>query len=518
MDHILIHEFAVKWLDKYRDLKTTEREVIENFADECFAIGFEMDCGQSLEDAYPRQNLLNDYSKLDSHIEEIIDIKLLGSAIFSKWRGITHWSYSESLLSEENRPWFIVALSRLALLTEPNGFCPFVLKGKAKKIRIISNNVGYGPPPNPDEEVEQQLTLCDDGRVWFSGYNFIYESDGYKRGRQKQFKLEKEKADTVFYAFTRFFSGEFIDIFATDIGTWEMTITNQDDEEFVFRGSLCADYEIDGTDLSELLRDELGIEHLFVFDGDEKPDIVNRIKVEYHHHTLIKTEMPISETADHAIWAYYEHLIIDRTTETMRHQQKIGSECVITREYYVKDGIADFLDNIDADSLFEYIEGNPEDVSIDPNETKDYTITVDFKKRPHLILTGTFDKRGLPEDWPELSEEISSFMAFYGLGEILDPLNYRKARRRPSDYIFCSATFEENGKPYYYLADEDHYKVGDLVEVTSGYDGHTSIVRIEKIEYFSEEDAPYPIEKMKHIVRIYSERGDENGNNGNTSI
>lgn len=83
----------------------------------------------------------------------------------------------------------------------------------------------------------------------------------------------------------------------------------------------------------------------------------------------------------------------------------------------------------------------------------------------------------------------------------MDPFNYGKTRRKPSDYIFCSAMFEENGKSYYYLADEDIYKVGDLVEVPSGYDGHSSIVRIEKIEYFSEEDVPYPIGKMKHIIK-----------------
>jgi len=58
-------------------------------------------------------------------------------------------------------------------------------------------------------------------------------------------------------------------------------------------------------------------------------------------------------------------------------------------------------------------------------------------------------------------------------------------------------------KSYYYLADEDIYNVGDLVEVPSGYDGQSSIVRIEKIEYFSEEDVPYPVGKMKHIVGKY---------------
>lgn len=48
-----------------------------------------------------------------------------------------------------------------------------------------------------------------------------------------------------------------------------MTITNEEGRTFEFAGPLCAKYEIDGMDLSDLLRDELGIENLFAFDGDD---------------------------------------------------------------------------------------------------------------------------------------------------------------------------------------------------------------------------------------------------------
>ena len=51
----------------------------------------------------------------------------------------------------------------------------------------------------------------------------------------------------------------------------------------------------------------------------------------------------------------------------------------------------------------------------------DYTITVNFKKEPQLVIKGSFDKNGLPSDWPEFADEIFSFMRFYGMGEIFDP-------------------------------------------------------------------------------------------------
>ena len=77
-----IHEFAIKWLEKYQDPKTIDREVEENFADECFTIGFEMDCGNSLEETYPGKNLLNDHIHFNAFVGQINDIKLLGAAIF----------------------------------------------------------------------------------------------------------------------------------------------------------------------------------------------------------------------------------------------------------------------------------------------------------------------------------------------------------------------------------------------------------------------------------------------------
>ena len=45
-----------------------------------------------------------------------------------------------------------------------------------------------------------------------------------------------------------------------------------------FRGSLCVDFEIDGIDLSDLIRDEIGIKNLYIFDENNKPDKVNKIK------------------------------------------------------------------------------------------------------------------------------------------------------------------------------------------------------------------------------------------------
>jgi len=79
---------------RYVGLKSTAVRALKNmklkkgFGDECFALGFEMDCGNAFEDAFPDTNAFNDYNALDKIIEQVLDASILGSAIFSKRRYI----------------------------------------------------------------------------------------------------------------------------------------------------------------------------------------------------------------------------------------------------------------------------------------------------------------------------------------------------------------------------------------------------------------------------------------------
>ena len=97
----------------------------------------------------------------------------------------------------------------------------------------------------------------------------------------------------------------------------------------------------------------------------------------------------------------------------------------------------------------------------------------------------------------------------YGTGEMLDERKYGKIRRRSNELIFCSVTFGEYGNQYWYLADEDIFELGDFVIVPVGEDRHEEIARIESIEYHVKEEAPYPFDKIKHILRKFDRKTDE---------
>ncbi len=157
----------------------------------------------------------------------------------------------------------------------------------------------------------------------------------------------------------KYFSDEYETVFATDIGNWDMTITNTVGEQYKYEGSICCDFSVDGVDLSDLMRDTLDL-----------PDLS-------------------------------EKLVLDRESETLEHIQRIGSGCIISRKYYVQDGVAGLLDDLDADSLFDHIVGNDPDVVPNPLEIKDYEITVNFKNDHSLlsmVLTTSMDCQVIFQD------------------------------------------------------------------------------------------------------------------------
>lgn len=112
MNNTDIHSFSEKYLALYRDSSSTERDVCESFADECFALGFEMDCGHKFNDTYGSIN-----EPFDTVAYKVTDVAILASGIFSKWRYITHWSYCDQCTTDENRAWFVAAFKKLSELT-----------------------------------------------------------------------------------------------------------------------------------------------------------------------------------------------------------------------------------------------------------------------------------------------------------------------------------------------------------------------------------------------------------------
>ena len=86
-----------------------------SFPDECWSLGFEMDCGESFIAAYGEE-AWHSHSGLSSVIGKVDNITILGSALFSEWRYFNHWAYGHA--TEEDKEWFLTILQRMQELTK----------------------------------------------------------------------------------------------------------------------------------------------------------------------------------------------------------------------------------------------------------------------------------------------------------------------------------------------------------------------------------------------------------------
>ena len=81
-----------------------------DFPDECWSLGFDMDCGESFTKTYGREAWRADIG-VSSIIDNMDNIEVLGSGLFSKWRYFNHWAYEHA--TENDKHWFLMILKRI---------------------------------------------------------------------------------------------------------------------------------------------------------------------------------------------------------------------------------------------------------------------------------------------------------------------------------------------------------------------------------------------------------------------
>jgi hypothetical protein len=385
---------------------------------------------------------------------------------------------------------------------------PHVFYDEVKKIKIVSDHRRVDPPL-PGNEVEQRLTITADGRVLFSSFSF---NDGkLVKRRERRFKTDMVFAEAVLSDIGNIFRDEFFAAFSPDKGGWKLFITNTDNDVFTFSGCLCA-LNHDLVFLSSLMREDLNMPELLAFDGLAREDRIEKVTIDYQRITKREPgKLTVDSAGDYITASRDEQIILDRSSQTLAYFQKIGSLGRISRTYQLNFVISEFLNKHYSTDLFPSPEDNPPDLFPSPQgdppddfsdskESKKYSITVEYLYGKPRIISGTFNKNGLPEDFPVWAEDIRDLMDYCGRGEIIRPSIYGKAKRRSGDYIFCSVVFG-SGRSYYYRTDDDTLQVGDSVIVPVRSEGETTVAEIEQIEYFSEADVPMPIDRVKFIIR-----------------
>ena len=136
---------------------------------------------------------------------------------------------------------------------------------KIKKFRIITNIIAYGLEPVPSDEVEQHLTVSENGRIWFNAYQ--YGNGNYLRSRSRQLYIGTEAASDILHKVWSWATKDYRDRLVTDVGYWKVTLFESADFELNAYGNVVERPMVNGQSLSDILRRKIPIDNLFLFDG-----------------------------------------------------------------------------------------------------------------------------------------------------------------------------------------------------------------------------------------------------------
>ncbi|URW71983.1 hypothetical protein MU859_03530 [Lactobacillus kefiranofaciens subsp. kefirgranum] len=106
------------------------------------------------------------------------------------------------------------------------------------------------------------------------------------------------------------------------------------------------------------------------------------------------------------------------------------------------------------------------------------------RKLKTIQISGDYEKYSLPAPWNELMKLLHEILDIPATGPLLDEHFYKRRRRCKDDYIYLTVTFEEYGKKYNYLTDDDSIMVGDWVLVPVGSNKQTHQVLVIAKNYY----------------------------------
>lgn len=369
-----------------------------------------------------------------------------------------------------------------------------MLRGPVVKVVLVSSPIGGRRGRLYGVETEQRLSLSEKGGASLTRYYEMEEDEEWhSRTIREKLHADRKTVRAVMEGILECLP-HLECVRADDAGDWELILEDS-------KGNRCRAYGTLERDcmaaLSDEIREKLGRKDLFLFNGIY--DRVDRLEFTLHRTEKIRPRGPLPEGLQYVTWDYHEKMVMDRAAETVEYDRQIFAACDVKTRYHLEEAVSSFLDGL-SPWVFSIVEGNPKDVCVDPLRSCDYTIVLTMEKGGKREIRGSYDKKGLPADWPAFAENFYQFLSYYGLGEIFNAAAYGKVRRRAGELIFCAVSFEEGGQKYWYMADSDEYEAGDFVQVPAGVDNHVAIGRVESVVYCQKEEAPYPVDEVKHIM------------------
>lgn len=343
--------------------------------------------------------------------------------------------------------------------------------GTLKQIRLVSTPLFLSRMEETGKIRSQELIINANGNVQYTG-RLGNEEDVTL---VKHLYIDKKAVSRLMNCFAGYFSSEDREqITATDTGSWELGLTNKKGKTYSFEGPLIEDPEYKGTGLSGLVRETLGMDDLYGFDGNSRNDVIEQFTADY-----------VRRTEENGL--YSEQLRIDRQSGTLQFIRKDRNGNRTGSTYEDPKGVKQLLDEID--DIKSYF---PDELhENDPDDERCYKFEIRTRKNGTETLEGWWGNGELPALLDELAYDVNSFLDEHGRPEMLEPL-----------YRYCFVEFKNNGKPYSYLCDDPAVGPGSHVVVPVGSSYYEKTVKVVDVKTYRESEVPYPVEETKSVIRL----------------
>lgn len=338
-----------------------------------------------------------------------------------------------------------------------------------------------------EQELVQTLTIFEDGTVEFVGLSGGNDARFFNVTREVKMSLKKEDVSKLFEEALEYLEEDDSMIYYGQ-GHWYFEYFDQQGLVKEVEGSLDGFKDDQGRALIDMYESLLPIDDLWLFGYTDR---LNKLEIKYrkkgHDEDLQET------------------LEINRDRGIIKFEKTVQDKRLYTQTIQSDEKIAELLDYLYYDNLFKEFH-EEESYIYDDEVVYTYNITLEFERQASKTIDGTYDRMHLPKDYEQIMVSIILFYREMGLNDMMDDTFYLKALRRPTDYIYVSVNFSQNGMTYYYLTEDPKIKIGDDVLVPMGINNMKQIGRVQAVSYHAEEDVPYPLDKTKSVIKVVKDR------------
>jgi len=231
------------------------------------------------------------------------------------------------------------------------------------------------------------------------------------------------------------------------------------------------------------------------YEYDDEEILIKKLTLHLERNHVIEEEKDEPEFN----WHYSEIFTVDHEKQQLTLKQTMGSECVVSHIYEVRDGVDGIIFAVQ-DCLDDQDWLDTEKLS-DTTGVCFYELSAEYYDGSIVTHHGVYNRSGMPEKmWMELIESIEDFLVFYGMSELLNKNKFLNARK-PGEVKYCNVVFEELGKTYYYQTDDGGIEIGDTVVVPVGTKNNERTGIVTEIEYFTRKNLPLSLKRAKNIIK-----------------